>query len=214
VVSQLRFVEADHSLLGIVSYPDTRKFGAVIWDVVSGELQQEMELVGFDKSDYVHSLAVHDRGKILAIGANVGILLYRLSTGELVKNLDAPGWKSALDFSADGEMLVSGMRDGTAILWDWEMETELQRLVGHDGPVRALALSPNGKTLATGDGAGHVRLWEPQSGQEMVTFDALETDVQLLKFSADGQRLACWCREEGFGGVSEVHVWSIERKQQ
>ena len=210
-VSKLRFFGADHRLIGLVHDPNTKKFGAVVWDVASGELQREIEFVGFVHTEHVQSIAIHPGSNILAIGADTTVSLHSLSTGELVNTLEVPGWKGALNFSADGEMLMCGINEGTASLWDWQTGTELQRFVGHDGPVRAVTLSPDGKTLATGDGAGHVRLWEPQSGQEMITFEAMMTDVQLLKFSADGQRLACWCRADGMSGASEVRVWSIER---
>jgi WD40 repeat protein len=40
-------------------------------------------------------------------------------------------------------------------------------LLGHAGPVQAVAFSRDGRLLATGSDDGTVRLWDPRTGQQI-----------------------------------------------
>src|SRR5262245_6851778 len=59
---------------------------------------------------------------------------------------------TCLAFSKDGTLLVSGAKDGTAIVWDVKAKRELFSFSGHKDMVTSVALSPGAKVLAT---SGH-----------------------------------------------------------
>lgn len=54
------------------------------------------------------------------------------------------GCVHALVVLADGDTLVFASEDGTLRRWSLSAGAELEPLVGHRGPVNALALAPNG----------------------------------------------------------------------
>jgi WD40 repeat protein/serine/threonine protein kinase len=218
-VANLHFSEDDGSLIGFVSpaIPNEPSgasiVGIAIWDVPKWTLRDERQLVHFPKGDGLQAAAaVHPRGDIIALGGGAKILLYSASTGQLQASLESRDhWKSNMRFSRIGDWLICGSNYGYATLWDWKNNKVLNRFVGNFGSTHAFAISPDNKTIAMGDSEGQVRLLEPHSGQEMLTLDTTTSDIAALQFSADGKRLACWNRETGYVGASEVRVWSIER---
>ena len=216
-VHNLHFSDEDGSLIGSVSPPTPNEphgssvVGATTWDVPKWTLRDEKELVHFTEGDGLQAVAVHPHGDIVALGGDKRIMVYSASTGQLQASLESSdGWKSSMGFFGKGEWLICGSNNGYATLWDWQKAKVLKRFVGNVGSTHAFTLSPDGKTIAMGDGEGRVRLLEVQRGQEMLTLDTTNSDVALLQFSADGKRLACWNRETGYYGASEVRVWSIE----
>src|SRR5262249_18309438 len=81
-------------------------------------------------------------------------------------------------------------------------------LLGHQGPVVALAYSPDGQFLATGEGSV-VRLWNPDNPRQLpvVLPPGHKGWVTALTFRRDGKRLASANRT----GI--VIVWDVaERK--
>ena len=56
----------------------------------------------------------------------------------------------ALDFSPDGESLVSGSGDTTVRIWDILTETPLYTCEAHKHWVLAVCFSPDGKKIASG----------------------------------------------------------------
>jgi uncharacterized protein YjbI with pentapeptide repeats len=71
---------------------------------------------------------------------------------------------NALVWSPDGEWIASGHGDGCLRLWEVASGLEIQRLQGHQGPVRSVAFSPDGHLLASGAGDNTVRLWDVATG--------------------------------------------------
>ncbi len=69
---------------------------------------------------YVGSSALAPDGRTLYVSYNTGeVVAFEVATGLLRRTLAGhPGYVHALTFSADGRRMLSGGRDGTAIVWD------------------------------------------------------------------------------------------------
>jgi WD40 repeat protein len=66
----------------------------------------------------------------------------------------------AVAFAPDGRLLAAGHRDRSVRLWDPATGDERARLVGHLGPVRAVAFAGDGGRLYTGGDDGMAVGWD------------------------------------------------------
>jgi WD40 repeat protein len=106
------------------------------------------------------------------------------------------GTLSAVLFGPDDETLITGMTDGSIILWDLTSGRRLGTLLGHAAQVNALALSPDGHTLASGAEDATV-VWRKVAEAEWVQLACriagrnLTPDEWELYFREEGYRLTC-----------------------
>jgi WD40 repeat protein len=95
------------------------------------------------------------------------IRLYDFATGQLVALFKGhTNGVQGLAFSPDGERLISGSHDKSAIIWDVEGRKLLRRLKGHtDYPVTyPVAFTPDGERAVTGSYDTTLRLWRVSDG--------------------------------------------------
>jgi WD40 repeat protein len=98
------------------------------------------------------------------------IILWNALTGEKITMLDGHSNPistdyadsnpiTALAFSPDGNLLVSGAEDNTIIVWDVQNGSLLKVLQGHTGAINSLAFSSDGKQLYSNALDGTVVIW-------------------------------------------------------
>ena len=115
------------------------------------------------KSRELHSAAVTDDGKRLAVGGSDSLItVWDVAEGEKLFTLEGhTGAILGLAFSPDGKRLVSGGID--RILRVWDMETGEPVHEGYDGNsfrIQAVAVSPDGEIIISGDRDNVVKLWK------------------------------------------------------
>jgi len=119
-----------------------------------------------------------DRTRV-ATGGRRGAFIWDVETGELLRTFPGhTGDVTAVAYSNDGSMLVTGSNDRTARLWDVNSGQQLLALV-EDGDVNIVVFSPDDTLIATGD-----RIWDTATGE--LRRDHIISSPRALAFSGDG----------------------------
>lgn len=140
----------------------------------------------------------------LAVASNRGVWLFDADTLTKVALLEERlGWVGDIAFSPDGQLLASGVPDGTIKLWSLASRQVVAVLKGHEKPVWSVAFSPNGKMLASGSEDKTVKLWQIDQEREIATFTEHNRTVTSVAFSPDGQMLASGSSD------SSIRLWDV-----
>ncbi len=92
---------------------------------------------------------------------------------------------SSVALSPEGRTALSGLGDGSIILWDVATGAEVRRLVGHTNTVESVAFSPDGTRALSGSRDKLVILWDIATGAEIRRFEG-GSRVTSVAFSPDG----------------------------
>ena len=104
-------------------------------------------------------------------------------------------------YSADGELVATGGRAGTAKIWDARTGRELVALEGHERlPISAVAFSPDGSRVATASFDSRIKIWDVETGRELLTLADHPGNYVSLAFSQDGRLLLA-------GGRTGTRIW-------
>jgi WD40 repeat protein len=96
----------------------------------------------------------------------------------------------ALDYLANPQFLVIGLRGGEVSVWSLADDPPQQRgAIRQPDGLSALAVGPDGMTLATASTGGAVRVWRDFTPEPPPAADAAAA-VLALRFSPDGRHLA------------------------
>ncbi len=125
---------------------------------------------------------------------------------------DTQGPVTALAISPDGGKSLSGLGDGTLILWDMTTRAEVLRIPAHSGRVNDVAFSPDGLFGLSGGDDHQVVLSDLSSGEVLRYFSSHSGTVRTVGFSPDGSRIL----SGGFAGDAmlapgELILWDIPR---
>jgi WD40 repeat protein len=156
--------------------------------------------------------AMSPDGSILAAGSwDTNVRVWSARNGELLRVIDDQLAVAmfALEFTPDGQHLVTAGVDRTVYFWNtttWKLE---RKLSGQPEMIGALAISPDGRMLATGGFDDitekhpvSILLWDIATGKEVRRL-ASPHAVQSVAFSPDGKWLAA------ASGDKTVRLWSL-----
>jgi serine/threonine protein kinase len=142
---------------------------------------REVLSVGFDEGE----------SRIYSVGN--GIKRWDWASGRKVatSDFDRPGQVVAAVADSVGARVLSGLDNGTVVLWDVLSGRELCAVAGYDSASpTAVALGPGGRLLLAASGAGTIRLWNGDTGSEILVLGGRGQVVRALSFSRDGTLFA------------------------
>ena len=180
------------------------------WNVETGQLLYTSN----DHTNGITDVAFTPDGRRLATvsgdshaGTDPTLHLWDIGTRSLLYTMTGhPFYSVAL--SPDGQMLVSGSRNGAIGLWDINTGRLLRTLTGHNHTVAKILFSPDGQILASGSNDGVIGLWDINTGRLL---HALQHTLPVvdISFSRDGSMLAS-VSFDAPSNVDNIILWDTD----
>jgi eukaryotic-like serine/threonine-protein kinase len=128
------------------------------------------------------------------------------------------GWITAVEFSADGNHLLTAAEDRTARVWSLESGAELVRMV-HDDKVTALACSPDSRWVASASADGMAWIWPAEASADVArlphesaivshSFTLSGAADRLVTITTGTQVNGAMIRS---GNKPRAHLWDLQR---
>jgi WD40 repeat protein len=188
--------DSEFVMLGTVSpVSESQQAGFSSFSLLDGSLSESETLLD---ANYAYVGAVSSDGKIAAAANWDGeIVLYELSTASQLSILNGHSLVGAMQFSPNGQYLVSvggsGMAntDTTIRVWDVATGTELGMLdKGDEGVPNLVIFTPDSSQIVTKPvGEAHLNFYSPDM-QLMNSIELPTTELSALSFSADASLIA------------------------
>ncbi|MGJ5074782.1 caspase family protein [Bradyrhizobium oligotrophicum] len=144
------------------------------------------------QADEFHSVSLSPDGTLalsdsMALASDKTLRVWDVATGHEAKSFSGHGFTSALAFSSDGHLALSGNSDGMLQLWDLSLGRELRSLAGYSDQVHSVAFSPDRKLALSGSNGNTLKLWDVVSGRELRRFTGHTGSIESVAFSPDGK---------------------------
>ncbi len=169
---------------------------ARVWNAATGELLRKPVELGCKL--IAGKLSRDGRHMAASCGDMAGtisrVMLLNAATGELERpSLAHPDVVASVDFSPDGERIVTGCWDGAARIWDSKTGQLACVPMRHGGQLYGAVLSPDGLFVVTASSANSARIWDAMTGEPVTEPLPHGGPVLEAAFSLDGRWLVTSC---------------------
>jgi WD40 repeat protein len=138
----------------------------------------------------LRAIALSPDGLWLASGGQSGAFLWELSDGQVRHRLEAHEVPvTALAFSPDSALLLTGARDGSVRLWSVEGGRELHSFHPHRREVSSLAWAPDGSMWVSASHDNYARVWSHPEGNLVRSLMSPGEFFNAALFTQDAARL-------------------------
>ncbi len=168
------------------------------WQLPDGAIRRLGKGIG-------RAVAFSSDGSHFAVASAIGIWIYDATTARALTLLPSTLETWSVDFSPDGRLLASSLREtGTIQLWDVTTGENITTLEGDPlTSVYSVSFSPDGTILASGSSDRTVKLWDVTTGENIATLEGHKSFVYSVSFSPDGKTLASGSRD------NTVKLWDV-----
>jgi serine/threonine protein kinase/WD40 repeat protein/predicted nucleic acid-binding Zn-ribbon protein len=156
----------------------------VRWDIASQAVFQTLQTRG-NRPQY---LAPSDNNEFLAYANSNEIHVVDLVTSDEVQSFSQDGGPiNSLDYSPNGDSLISaiGEPDNTVVVWDLRTGLPRYTLIGHTAAVNVAQFSPDGLSALSGGDDLSLILWDLTSGQPIREYKGHTAPIRLIWFSPE-----------------------------
>jgi WD40 repeat protein len=142
----------------------TRKSGVAVWDVERRTLRYPRLHVDLPPLAGA-SLSPDGRLLAMALGHTAAVEILELETGRILdKRFEHPAFVHHVQFSPDGQRIVTSCRDGYARVIDWQTGIVERDRLAHDGDVINACFTHDGQNVLTIGLDDMLRVWHGDDG--------------------------------------------------
>ena len=182
--------------------PDGKTLGAAgayvvrLWDIDRRKVVHRLTNCSYD-------IAFSPVANTFVAPGDFGI--YDLATSEQRFKLTGDvGVYGHIDYSHDGQLIVSGNKQGYVQFWNAKTGKEIVHRSGHEGGIRSVAISPDGSIAASVSRQdGTIRVWGMASGNQLVKVPVTwrgpdvwwSEEGSHVRFAPYGRELFTWTHD-------------------
>ena len=184
--------------------------GILLWDPKTGDNIAQM--MDTDVCGSVHSIAFSPDGKKLAVGCDVGVVIYSVRSKRRLQTLPAGGVHPvvAIAFSEDGSSVTGASHGDPGDHWvrRWNLKTgkTLRTYRVKGDVIVSMALGSEGKRWVVGESGGRVMIGDRARGEDAVTLKDEGGSVESVALNQGGSLAAVGL----YGG--SVEIWDAEKR--
>jgi WD40 repeat protein len=171
-----------------------------IYDTISGRIKDTLQ----GKPQEFSGVVLYDTntGYLVLGGRDGEVKVWDVATRTSLVTIQAHSLRiNAVDFSSDGERLLTSSDDGTTKLWDWRTRTVLTTITA---PVYRAVLSPDDSIIAVG-GSDQISFWNAEDGSAgVVLTTGPRAPSDYVTFSPDGAYLI------NGGTLPSLTIWDAQ----
>ncbi len=153
----------------------------------------------------IRSIAVTPDGRQILAGGDAEVYSWDRTTSEQSFAASAHALPvQSLAVTPDGRRFVSAGADGTALMWDFARDGEVQFSLRSGGPFWSVAVAPDGSWLATAGADGTVCTWDAADGAARLRLTGHLGPVTAVAVTPDGRAVLTG------GSDGTARVWNLQ----
>ena len=138
----------------------------------------------------IHAIAVNQKGTVAATAsADHVIRIWDLEQDSVIHSMaEHTELIQVLSFSPNEDYLISGSKDETLVLWDYNSGYKLET-INTESPVSSLSFHPVEPLMAIGLHSGDCMIMNYRNGEEIRNLSGHSLPLKSVAFSKDGSRI-------------------------